>query len=94
MNNRDSNETGQSHRTEISPEAPRPERLVDPLTTEDYGTAQLLARLLSDCRFNLMTVTHTVKVDGDGRLVVEFQSVRNSRPLADLAPRNPNNPTT
>lgn len=40
--------------------------------------------LLNHCRFNLVNVTHTVKVSGEGRLVVEFQAHRNSTPLGEV----------
>lgn len=76
MSHRDSNETGQLNKDPISPEAPRPEQVVDPLITEDYGTDWWLNLIAEAGKTAGWLATHTVKVDTNSRLVVEFQVVR------------------
>ncbi|AWH15382.1 hypothetical protein [Aeromonas phage 14AhydR10PP] len=93
MKDRDGNETGQPNTSSIRPDAASLEQGVDPLTTEDYGSAGLLARLQALCLMPDVRVTHAVKVQGDGRLVVEFQAVSKEAPMIGLPPSMAFEPT-
>ncbi|APU00472.1 hypothetical protein [Aeromonas phage 3] len=93
MSSRDSNETGQSHRTEISPEAPRLEEGSSPLTMEDYGTLRRIDAVARLVRSGEVSARTVVKVSTETRYVIEIEVVKRVAGLSDLPPSMAFEPT-
>lgn len=81
MRDRDSNETGQSHASQPSPEVTQPESLSRPLITEDYGLGDVIDQIQRLKLAGTATVSCRSKVNAGGRYVLEIEVVKRATPL-------------